>query len=823
MATMKIKNPRRFYKPLEQIDVSIEGEGILSVSDGNGAEYIRMETRPEISILLGGALGTQVLRFSSPHGELIETFRFKLDCETCIKDEKGEYSELLTMLYHTMRKFGEETSCYYNGKVYTYFVRWLRDHVHTLKGMKYFSGDLKSAIELYRDTQRGDGMIWDNVYPRLDKKPDYWEERFRYGDFIMASEDNTLEFKRIPVENDVEYLFVEGIYYTWKATGDDEWMSTMLDAAIKAYQYTLTSPYRWSEKYRLLKRGFTIDTWDYQSSVDAAITGDMMIVDKDKSHFGIMHGDNTGFAMACSYLAEMLEYCGRQEEAGKYRNLGREIKERLDKLAWNGRFYIHHVPEEEEVVRDLGVDQSKQLSLSNAYNLNRNLEPEKCSAIIESYLKIKENLPYGSSGEWYTIFPPFERGFNEKWSYMNGGVVSIVAGELSRGTFENGYEAYGADILRRVHHLAKKHDGYLPCCFKGAQPEKPKTQYMTVDISPCVNHSEIIPGWDGSAPKLFNELPEGCNSLEEVPFILPERHANGGNYCIHMGKGTNELLECSIPVGRKAASVYFLHALSGSGYAGSITLEFSDGEFFSKCITDGREIMNWWTPPARTGSKGRMPEAITAWEGRNAACNRVGITLYGLNNPFPEKEISRIVLEGAKSGVTWAVAGVTLSDQAVYFEPGDVSYGIPDNWGAAAVVYGLLEGLAGVTDQGVAFNRVRLSPRWSAADVNQSGVYVKYPASGGYAAYTYYYAPAEGRLTIEAAGSAEKVDFHVLLPSEKTGVISVYRNNSEQIPFTLCRSRQSTYVDFTSELEGATKFLIQLDFKQVKNGSDNIL
>src|SRR5690554_4980268 len=125
-----------------------------------------------------------------------------------------------------------------------------------------------------------------------------------------------------------------------------------------------------------------------------------MAVYTDRTRFGIMHGDNTGFAASCQYLAQMLRRAGRADEAEKYEQLSKEIKERLDKLAWNGSFYTHHIPEDENVKRDLGVDQSTQLSLSNAYGLNRTLTHEQCVSIINEYLKIKNNLPYGSPAEW---------------------------------------------------------------------------------------------------------------------------------------------------------------------------------------------------------------------------------------------------------------------------------------------------------------------------------------------------------------------------------------------------------------------------------------
>ena len=74
----------------------------------------------------------------------------------------------------------------------------------TRKGMRYFAPELKSAIDIYSETQREDGMVWDNIYRRPEGKPTSWDHRFGYGGFIRA--EGELEFKRIPVEADVEYL-----------------------------------------------------------------------------------------------------------------------------------------------------------------------------------------------------------------------------------------------------------------------------------------------------------------------------------------------------------------------------------------------------------------------------------------------------------------------------------------------------------------------------------------------------------------------------------------------------------------------------------------
>ena len=192
----------------------------------------------------------------------------------------------------------------------------------------YYYPELKSGIDLYGDSQRSDGMIWDNYTHRYTKEEgSYWVQRFRYGDFVRIVEENNKVFTRIPVENDVEYLFIEGIYYTWKATGDDDWMNGMLDKALKALDYSRNDPLRWSEKYELLKRGYTIDTWDFQNDEDASISSgegnlvDPMVIQEDKTRFGIMYGDNTGMAASCGYLAEtgnLSQRCGATPTGGDW-------------------------------------------------------------------------------------------------------------------------------------------------------------------------------------------------------------------------------------------------------------------------------------------------------------------------------------------------------------------------------------------------------------------------------------------------------------------------------------------------------------------------
>jgi len=125
--------------------------------------------------------------------------------------------------------------------------------------------------------------------------------------------------------------------------------------------------------------------------------------------------------------------------------------------------------------------------------------------------------------------------------------------------------------------------------------------------------------------------------------------------------------------------------------------------------------------------------------------------------------------------------------------PSAVSFGIPDNWGAAAVVYALVEGLAGVKDAGVAFDRVRLSPRWEAAHVDHAEATIKYEASGGYVSYQYR---KDGNaLHLLLTGNGSSFELALLLP-ENVSVKSV-SVNGEACGFTTRKVENSAYCCFT--------------------------
>lgn len=790
-------NNGQHFEPLDIVELKGDSAGALEVRDGQGRVYFSADLNGQLSFPAGGALGTHVAFLKDANGAIVDECSFQLDCDTAIQDESGVVESLLDSLRFTMESWldgvGNDFTARFNKKTYRYFVCWLRDHVHTLKGQKYFyTGELKTAIELYADTQREDGMVFDRC-GNANPNPTWRDYTFREGDFIKAVGDGRYRMERIPVENDVEYLFLEGVYYTWKASGDDAWMASMLDHAIKAVKYACSDEYRWSEKFKLLKRGFTIDTWDFLHHDDGEFTKGDNCVDLEKTTFGVMHGDNTGLAVGCEYLAEMLRVAGRDSEAETYDTLGKDIRQRLYDVAWNGEFFTHHVSEDPSFKRDSGsTNMERQVSLSNAYDLNRNIDHDKCVEIIKTYQRIREEMPDSSPGEFYQIYPPFEKGFgghNGKWHYMNGGVGTIVAGELAHGAFEHGFESYGFDILKRVKGWGDKYNSFIPVALRGCAPDNPSRSFEKLDLVPYVNvdtHGSGDPdngikGWTDEGDNDFHMIPTGEQELLDIPFDIIDPAANNRKAVIGLAYRQEGYADSvDIAVNKKAKSLYVLHTCAGGGLVGHMHVQYADGSDLTQYINAGNEINSWFLPAHEWHSgKKWAPNARLAWQGANKVFDSLGVYAWGWNNPNPNKEITSISFVKEATPAKWFIFSITMSDQAVLFPSSDISYGIPDCWGAGAVVYAAIEGVAGVKDTGRGMDKVTIAPRWAASDSKEAKVTVKLPSSRGYAHYTWKETDSGVAMQV-TANAADKI-CSLLMPDGKTASALTVNGESQTI------------------------------------------
>jgi hypothetical protein len=116
---------------------------------------------------------------------------------------------------------------------------------------------------------------------------------------------------------------------------------------------------------------------------------------------------------------------------------------------------------------------------------------------------------------------------------------------------------------------------------------------------------------------------------------------------------------------------------------------------------------------------------------------------------------------------------------------------IPAEWGQAAFVSALVEGLAGLVDKSIQFKEVEISPRWYFAGVNKTIVKVGYGNDGNQAGYTYSFNPKNNRAEIVTTGKFESFTLRLPMPEKaKTASASI---NGKRVQVITEQVNQSRY------------------------------
>jgi hypothetical protein len=365
---------------------------------------------------------------------------------------------------------------------------WIRDYSDMMRGFRYWEGDMKSLVDHFAEMQSAKGWIFDYFTMTPEKVP--------------CERENWAKYVRVPVEADVEYRFIKAIYLAWQATGDDKWVKRLLPVMEKALQYVLTDDWRWDKKTKLVKRGYTIDTWDFDFTAGRYPWLNFRV--DDNTYWGIMHGDNSGYYEAFSQMSSLYAQVGDKKHALNWRKTAESLRRRANAVCFNGRFYTHHV--HLVPVKIDGVDEAEQLSLSNPMDINRGLATHPMAVSI-----IKEYQKRGSAksafADWFSIDPPMPDGIygDEKLvggAYCNGGLLPLVGGELARAAFEHGFEQYGVEQLLKYEGLTKNGETYLWYFPDGRQ--------STVETSTSPDASPTD-GWGSSA--MLYALVEGLAGI----------------------------------------------------------------------------------------------------------------------------------------------------------------------------------------------------------------------------------------------------------------------------------------------------------------------
>ena len=357
------------------------------------------------------------------------------------------WGDFLHLLRNTIN--GERSLVFVDGRKMMVNKNWIRDHVHVLKAMRHWEYDYAGYVDFTLRHQRADGCILELVKQADDR---HW--RYAAPESRKFFPDDNLAMCRLDIEADVEYLLVEGATYCYRISGDDAWLARALPRLEKAIDYVTSDPKRWDARHGLVKRGYTIDTWDFTYE-PASVTNRTLTAATPQA---IMHGDNSGVYQAMAQLAWLNDRLGRTAKAAAWRARADALRAAMYKHLWNGRFFFHQLPLN---VPPVDAHERERLSLSAAYDMNRGLMPvADCRKTIEEFRRRRQTTD--CFAEWFTVDPPYDFTFarHPRGDYVNGGVCLFTAGELAKAALENGYEAYGWDILVRVKEMAAR-DGTL--------------------------------------------------------------------------------------------------------------------------------------------------------------------------------------------------------------------------------------------------------------------------------------------------------------------------------------------------------------------------
>lgn len=817
----KENSESNLWKPLEKGTISTVDKRArrVVVTDGERRCYVdtSITSGSSIPFTARGTAGLHEIVFMNSREGVVGKTTFHLTPRTRIWSNKGPYGSLANRVENLMQ-LSSSKPFIINDRIYRFFLTWSRDHVLTLKSYKYFSDDVKSGMEYWLESQEPNGMMWDTIsYNPNGTAPSFLGEALG-KDYCWYDDNMKYVVRRIPVEADCEFLYTEGVWYAWKASGDDAWMAKQLPVLEKALKYNTSHPTRWSKKHKLVKRSFCMDSWDFAHPFYC--NGDARCINPGDPQF-LFHSDNSGVYASYWRMAEMYEHLGNTKRAGTLRREGDALRRRANSKLFFDNVYGHMIPEtlpEDEVYARVG-DERKRMSLSTGYTMNRKLPTHDMAVkIIKEYMKRGREKKAESFAEWWTMDPPYtweqwptgEKSLYATGEYMNGAISPLAAGEIAKAAFDHGYEEYGADILKRLWKLSERDNEDIYQIYK-RQPENfkvPQAKFTFVDMRSLVNRGLAYKGkkgveaWTGEGANDMRNLPVGKRRFGSIEFDVIDPATNEGKSFLRLD-AYDENTPTAVTISAnalKGKSIYFLHATPSSAPAHSVVgaydVVFTDGTVERIWVRAGHEIAHWWNPVSADGDSSILR---VAWRGPNPQWKDVAVHMFGWNNPHPGKAVSAIRAEtfdvGSRGGIM--LGAISFSNRQVQFDAPIRSYGIPACWGQASVYYGIAEGLVGIEDEGRAFDRTRIAPRWAATESTEAEVTLHYPASDGYCSYRYRLDKKSRTLVLDVTGSFKHADVHCLLPGKARARRVLV--NGEPASFSNNLVEQSAYADFVLE------------------------
>lgn len=193
-----------------------------------------------------------------------------------------------------------------------------------------------------------------------------------------------------------------------------------------------------------------------------------------------------------------------------------------------------------------------------------------------------------------------------------------------------------------------------------------------------------------------------------------------------------------------------------------------------------------------------------------------GRYVNGAISPFTAGELAKAAFCNGYEAYGWDIIERFMKleerDGAVYFlydtDSTPQPEGGPSAWGAAALISAIDEGLAGICDDGVNYDRMRFAPKFSVTPYTELRYITGYEVSG--AMIDVRYILTDEGMRYDVYSPAKHIDVHMLVPAGRN-VKSVCLNSAD-IEFEICNVGESKYVDFAIDNICGGKVSIELYF-----------
>ncbi len=436
---------RHSYRPLDKVTVQITGRARgdeqcrVCVHDASLERYYKDDVRlsnnrGEVSFIASGTLGVHWIYLYFPDSDHHMRYtNFVVDCETSVETGDSAYDRLYPITKEAMllgrRVFDSVAGRfvgYISGDTLAIDGIWLRDWIYQMPAYKYWERELTCGLDRFLEAQEPNGSTPDGI-----------------------KRDGTTW--RQAVEADVEYILVLGVWETYRITGDDSWLARVLPYLEKALRCVRNDERRWDERYQLVKRGHTCDTWDFEiNETPDFVAGRSVVAVCDQS----------GYYLAYRAMAEIYSCLGNETQAAEFEHQAEEYRRRANDLLWDGGKYLHHV--HLTSIEHPGFDETRQLAMGNVWAVTRGLaNHDQAVSLIKEYRKRHKET--GDAFPWWSLQPgyPDELGYYEgayckQGGYANGGLMPWVGGELCLAAFEHGMESYGVELYHQyTDHLRR--------------------------------------------------------------------------------------------------------------------------------------------------------------------------------------------------------------------------------------------------------------------------------------------------------------------------------------------------------------------------------